>query len=435
MRVSDELRVLITDLAPTGDGLVHVEDRAVHVQGALPGDEVRARVTHLARQSNAAYARLESILTPAPSRRRAPCDMDATNRGACTGCPLSVVTEDAQRAMKRALVEGLLGRSVDDFVSGAPLAYRASSKRIVFGKAGEVKLGSYVRGSHRTADMRGCLVDHPAISRAADAIAVHASALGVVPFDPKTGEGTLRYVWLKTNGEEVLVTLVGRVHEEPSIAALAEALDVAGVALAENVSAGNALRGERVTVIRGVAALMLDGTPVGPLGFLQPNPEVARRAYASLVTDAAGAAHGGALALDLYAGLGLTTRALRERFGEVIPCERFEESARLLGVAPESVEDFLAPAVADPGSRLRKATLVVANPPRGGLGEEVSRALAALGYPALTIMSCSPESLARDLRVLLAPAGPYALSRIEAYDTLPQTAHVELVVKLVRGEA
>lgn len=437
MRVSDELRIRITDMNAEGEGTALVDGRRVHVAGAVPGDLVRTRVTSLARQSDAAFARLESILEPAPGRRRAPCENDATNRGRCSGCPLAVLDEDAQRVAKARVVAAALGRDVDRFVQGAALGYRASSKRVVAGEASALVLGSYARGSHRVADMRSCLVDHPLIRDAADAVASIGSALGVVPFDESTGEGTLRYVWLKTNGEDVLVTLVGRVHDQPDIAELAARLPVRGVALAENVARGNVVRGERVTLVSGEGALATSrlgvDAEIGPLGFLQPNLEVAASAYASLVRDAAGAPLTGALALDLYAGLGVTTAVLRRTFGRVVPCESHAESAAALGVAPSTAQAFLEAIVAEPAHPLRGADAIVANPPRGGMGEHVVRALVALAPPQLAIMSCSPASLARDLASLVAPVGPYALVALEAYDTLPQTAHVEVVAKLVRA--
>jgi tRNA/tmRNA/rRNA uracil-C5-methylase (TrmA/RlmC/RlmD family) len=137
--------------------------------------------------------------------------------------------------------------------------------------------------------------------------------------------------------------------------------------------------------------------------------------------------YGGAreLAFDLYAGVGATTRALRRSFTQVLPCELHPESARALGVAPEDAAAFLARTAREG----RRAELIVANPPRKGLGPEVCAALAASGAGELRIMSCGPEGLARDLATL---SGCYRLQTLRAFDTLPQTPHVELVARLVR---
>ena len=132
------------------------------------------------------------------------------------------------------------------------------------------------------------------------------------------------------------------------------------------------------------------------------------------------------LAFDLYAGAGLTTRALRAAYAEVRPVEAHPESAAALGVAPEPVAQFLARAVAE-GSA---PDLVIANPPRKGMGTEVCGQLRALAPSHLRIMSCGPEGLARDLATL-APA--FALTKLLAFDTLPQTPHLELVATLTRS--
>jgi tRNA/tmRNA/rRNA uracil-C5-methylase (TrmA/RlmC/RlmD family) len=169
---------------------------------------------------------------------------------------------------------------------------------------------------------------------------------------------------------------------------------------------------------------------------LQPNPEVAEQAYRSLLSAHAlpvagdeplsAQAAGRALAFDLYAGAGVTTRALSALFTEVRACEAHPESARALGIEPEPVESFLARAIAA-GSAA--PDLVIANPPRKGLGAEVCRQLIALAPSALHVMSCGPEGLARDLAQL---GERFVLTELEAFDTLPQTPHVELVAKLSR---
>jgi 23S rRNA (uracil1939-C5)-methyltransferase len=191
------------------------------------------------------------------------------------------------------------------------------------------------------------------------------------------------------------------------------------------------MRGTAALPVKGRSELTLRvaGVPVavGPLGFLQPNPEVAGECYRALVHDATGA-----LAFDLYAGAGITTALLRERFGNVVPVEAYPESAATLGVPPVSVERFLSEYEGD------VPDMVVANPPRKGLRTEVCGALRRLGARELRIMSCGPKGLRRDLDQLSANDGPgarYQLVRLEGFDTLPNTPHIELVAVLRRVDA
>jgi 23S rRNA (uracil747-C5)-methyltransferase len=73
--------------------------------------------------------------------------------------------------------------------------------------------------------------------------------------------------------------------------------------------------------------------------------------------------------------------------------------------------------------------LLVVNPPRKGLGEELCRHLAGSGIPRLLYLSCGPNSLARDLAVLQ-PA--YRIGSLDAWDMIPNSPHVESLVVLER---
>jgi len=190
------------------------------------------------------------------------------------------------------------------------------------------------------------------------------------------------------------------------------------------------MRGGQLKVLKGLGALSVElagcSVDVGPLGFLQPNPPVAERAYEELT-----AGQSGTMAFDLYAGSGVVTALLGKHFEQVQSCEAYPESAAQLGVAPETAASFLARMV-EQGPTSAKPSLIVANPPRAGMGGAVCRLLNQLAAEHLHLMSCSPSALRRDLDLLVEPSGCYRLGSLRAFDTLPQTAHIELVAKLRR---
>lgn len=436
MRAGDVLTVELTGLSPAGDALSKETGHEIHVSGAFPDEQARVRVEHVSRQAPRAHARLQGLLRPHPARRPAPCPHSDSGapprRDACSGCPLQALDLPAQRALKRAALLARHGLDPGELVAGPDeWGYRWSSKRVVAGTRGHVLVGSYHRGSHTPAAMRDCLIDHPAIAAAARELEAAASALAIEPHDETTGTGDLRHAWFKTDGRDVLLTLITAARPSRAAELLPPALKLpAGIAWSVQPGPGNAIRGEPPVHLRGRPCLhtTLAGVEleIGPLGFLQPSPRVAELAYLDLVADETGAPLTGALALDLYAGAGVTTTLLRRRFAEVVPCESYPESAARLGVAPETAEAFLARAL----RTARRPDLVVANPPRGGMGPAVCAALADLAAPRLQIMSCSPDALVRDLAPLAA-AG-YTLRRLRAYDTLPHTPHLELVAWLSR---
>ena len=146
----------------------------------------------------------------------------------------------------------------------------------------------------------------------------------------------------------------------------------------------------------------------------------------------------GSIAWDLYAGVGLFAQALAPRFKQVIAVESSPASAADLahnlraapdsGATPKCVSaDTLRFLKSPPAAR---PDLVIADPPRAGLGAEVCQRLAAIGPPQIVYVSCDPATLARDLRALQ-PSGyrPVAMTLV---DLFPQTFHLETVVTLER---
>jgi 23S rRNA (uracil1939-C5)-methyltransferase len=71
---------------------------------------------------------------------------------------------------------------------------------------------------------------------------------------------------------------------------------------------------------------------------------------------------------------------------------------------------------------------VLADPPRTGLGKAVVAQLNRLAPPLLTIVSCDPATLARDLGALKA----YTIESLTLVDLFPQTFHLETVARLKR---
>ncbi len=140
------------------------------------------------------------------------------------------------------------------------------------------------------------------------------------------------------------------------------------------------------------------------------------------------------LAWDLFAGVGLFTRALAERFSQVIAVEGAEAAALALAAlkAPvttvhSSTLDFLRARVLD---RERPA-LIVLDPPRAGLGPEAAQLLARIAAPEIVYVSCDPTTLVLDLQHL---AETYEIVTLNLIDLFPQTFHIETVTHLRRKQ-
>ncbi|HLX46410.1 MAG TPA: hypothetical protein VKR43_23345, partial [Bryobacteraceae bacterium] len=163
---------------------------------------------------------------------------------------------------------------------------------------------------------------------------------------------------------------------------------------------------------------------VSPRSFFQVN----RFLIEGLVGKALDGADGNA-ALDLYAGVGLFALPLAKKFESVTAVESGSSAARDLevnaeragvkvGVEMARVEDYL-------GKVEKAPEFILADPPRAGLGKIVVGHLNRIGAPRVTIVSCDPATLARDLAGL-----HYRIAGMALVDLFPQTFHLETVVRL-----
>jgi 23S rRNA (uracil1939-C5)-methyltransferase len=142
----------------------------------------------------------------------------------------------------------------------------------------------------------------------------------------------------------------------------------------------------------------------------------------------------GAQAFDLYAGVGLFSRALAVHFSQVTAVEIAEPSFTALAsikltnlrAVKATTLDFLRAAVL----QRDRPDLVVLDPPRSGAGPEVCSLLARIAAPTLVYVSCSPEKLPADL-ITLAASG-YRMAELHLLDLFPQTTHIETVAILTR---
>ncbi len=138
----------------------------------------------------------------------------------------------------------------------------------------------------------------------------------------------------------------------------------------------------------------------------------------------------GETALDLYAGAGLFALPLSEQFTAVTAVERGGSAFRDLQYNAAKRTN-IATIRAATDQHLKQLTaapdLVIADPPRTGLGPETGEQLLRLEIPQLVIVSCDPATLARDLKSISAK---YELRRMTLVDLFPQTFHFETVAHL-----
>jgi 23S rRNA (uracil1939-C5)-methyltransferase len=164
--------------------------------------------------------------------------------------------------------------------------------------------------------------------------------------------------------------------------------------------------------------------------FDQVNQPVASAARQELVARALACSP--RVAIDAYAGLGTTARALAERGVNVTAIEADIAAVKYAATHLPEGSTAIAGKVEDLLPGYLPADVVILNPPRAGVDARVTEALQSRPLPrSVLYMSCDPATLARDVSRL--PA--YRVDSLVAYDMFPQTAHVEVICELIPEDA
>jgi 23S rRNA (uracil1939-C5)-methyltransferase len=367
----------IEKLVYGGEGLARLDGKVVLMPFVLPGEVVRAEIDRA--KNDLWRGRLIEVLEPSPARIAAGCPYFER----CGGCQYQHIDYPVQLEQKREILREVLRRvgKIDfasdiDGISGEPWQYRNRVQlHVEDGKVGYFSMGSR--------DL--CAIDHCPI----------ASPKLNETIGKLDGNQARTALELFTNETEVQVNVVDRVPR-PALTAFASL----GV----------------------TTPIEYNGFQVSRNSFFQVNRFLIDRLVECAVRDSAGE-----WAVDLYAGVGLFSVKLAQRFAKVTAVESGASSFRDLQhnfvqePANASVEDYLAGLSETPD-------FILADPPRAGLGKQVVKELARIRAPRLTIVSCDPATLARDLQNLI--AGQYRIGKITLVDLFPQTFHLETVVEL-----
>jgi len=373
-----------------GEGLARLDGRVILTPFVLPEETARVE------SRDDVHAELVEVLTPALERIAPPCPLFAR----CGGCQYQHAPYEFQVARKIEILREQLRRvgKIDyqgeiETVSGPAYGYR---NRAQFHIA-DGRIGYLAARSHDLIPVtEECPVSSPRLNQA---LAMIRERLHDSRF-PKF----VHSIEVFTNETDVQINALET--DRPVARSFYEWCE-STVALEYPTSLGT--------------------FRVSPRSFFQVN----RFLVEMLVEKALGAAEG-ATALDLYAGVGLFAMPMARRFGAVTAVESASSAARDLEVNAERAdlkiqtewkraEDYLAKLTTTPD-------FVLADPPRAGLGKSVVADLGRLAPERISLVSCDPATLARDLAALRG----YSIELLILVDLFPQTYHLETIAHLKR---
>ena len=389
--------------APANGGscVAHHEGRVVFVRYALPGEQVRVRVT--ADRGSYWHAEVIEVLEPSADRTASLCPIAGVDGAGC--CDLAFAEPEAARALKAQVVVNQLQRLGGLQWSGPEAGAERLSASGPTGWRTRVRLevGPDRRpGFHRYHSDE--LVTDLRCAQLPDGM---LDGLGVPDWPP----AAQLHVAVDDDGERHVVRTLRD-----------------GKRTATKVMEGGYEAVQRV----GRRSWQVPVT-----AFWQAH-RAAAEVYSGLVLDWAqpGA---GMTAWDLYGGAGVFAAALGEAVGEsgrVLSVDTSRAASRAARAAladlpqVDIVTDSVRRALSAQQAAASRVDVAVLDPPRSGAGREVVDLLAAAGVPRVVHVGCEAASFARDIGLYRGHG--YAVEEIRVFDAFPLTHHTECFALLTR---
>jgi 23S rRNA (uracil1939-C5)-methyltransferase len=433
--MADELRLSIEKLIYGGDGLAHADGNTVFVPFVLPGEEVRANAK--SRKKKLIWAELLEVTAPAKERAKAKC----AHFQKCGGCHYQHIPATEQLRLKKDILRETLSRLGGITWDGAivehsaePFGYRNRAQWAV--RSGMPRaLGYFVPESSVIVPIDECPVLSPRMAHTFAQLQEMARS-GRLP------EGIQEIEAFADSGDEKIALNVAFEKFPKPAAELASAFrevlpEIESLLLLDQRKNRFELTGPGYLTHEAGGFRFR----VSHLSFFQVNRFLIEDLLKTVTANAQGA-----LALDLYSGVGFFTLPLAKTFQKVVSVDAnlaatrdLHANAETAGVAVvshnEHAEEFLKKTDERP-------EFVVLDPPRAGLGAEAAGKLAELGAKEIVYLSCDPSTLARDLAVLTGsprkpkeitgPSTRYEITEMHAFDLFPQTFHIETLVRMRR---
>jgi 23S rRNA (uracil1939-C5)-methyltransferase len=395
---NDRLTVEVEKLIYGGDSLSRVNGQVLLTPFALPGEQIE--VDTEPGKGKVLRGRRPTVLRASNHRIQPSCEYFTR----CGGCHYQHADYEYQVEQKIGILKETLSRlggiafeSEIHSLTAEPWGYR-NRVQLHFEHR---QVGFHRAESHKLCPITHCPISSPTLN----------SVISVLSDAVKRPEwpAFLRGLEIFTNETDIQfhITETGKPVASRFFSWCAELIPHLVPESLEYPAAGNHLRVSRGT-------------------FFQVN----RFLTDALVEEVTGS-YSGDHVVDLYAGAGLFSLPFSNRFETVTAVERGTSAYRDLEHNSQDRSPQVVTEQASTEEYLRELTeppsLIVADPPRAGLGPDVTAELLRIKAPEMVLVSCDPATLARDLKVI---STAYDMRRITLVDLFPQTFHFETVVHL-----
>ena len=442
MKAGDEYITEVEKLTSRGVGLCRANGFVVFAQSTCPGDEIRIKITKV--NKNYAEGKVLEIIKPSKYRTKPFCPM----HNVCGACQLQFIDYEYQLKIKQDITQdamrtiGALDIKVNETIPSPiiknyrcktqyPVSRTKNSRRIL--------AGYYKAKTHEIVNIKYCPIQPQICGRIIEFIRENARNFGIEGFIEKNHTGDLRHVVIrhsKLNGQNLVVLVVNAEKTFDRLDGFAKCIydnfdEVAGVCANFNTKKTNVILGGDTQCLCGddfIEEKLLDKIfKISSDTFFQINPASAENIFEyvkNYLTDN----FDKPVVLDAYAGItafGITAADICKK---VVSVEENEKSCNLacdvaglnkitnIEINNTDTAEFLS-------KENRKFDAVILDPPRKGCSRKALDEALRLAKDTIIYVSCSPATLARDLKYLHKKGAK--VESIQPFDMFCHTYHIE----------
>jgi len=470
MKRGDELTVHVEGFAFEGKSVARIDGMVIFVNGAVPGDTAKVRITKVKKQF--LEAATLAIDYASPLRVEPRCQYF----GVCGGCKWQHVNYQEQLKFKRQHVidaleriGGFRGIKVNEIRGADEVYFYRNKMEFSFGdrwltqeemerrssqmepdELGRFALGLHVHGRFfKVLDIDECWLQSEISPRIVNAVRSFSLARRLPTYSTFTHHGYLRNLVIREGKRtgDLMVNLVTSDDRPDILEALRDDLlkefpDITTIVnnITDRKSQVAIGEVEKVYYGPGYITEQLDDKTyrISANTFFQTNTAQAER----LFDIARRIAHlnRSDVVFALYSGAGTIALFVADDVAEVVGIEAVE--AAIKDARRNAVINNVSNCTFVHGELRSRLTnevewlehhprphVMFIDPPRSGMHEKVIRQILALRPERIVYISCNPTTQARDLK-LLCNNSVYSISQVQPIDMFPHTYHIENVVGL-----
>ena len=454
--------VTVIDLADKGKTVGRIDEKAVFIEGAVPGDVVDLEIYKQSKSFD--EARVVTITTPSPWRTTPVCE----HFGLCGGCKWQQLDYQAQLRFKEKNVRDAMERiaklespeikpiagSKNIYQYRNKLEFTFTNKRYLLKEEMNADgvhqmngVGFHIPGKfNKVLDINNCHLQDQRSDQIRRFVRQYALEHHLTFFDLKSQEGLLRNLIIRnTTLNEWMVVVVFKEDAESVRNELLNAIKntfpwINSIQYIINTKRNDSLHDQQPVLFHGEGFIteQLEELRfrISPKSFFQTNSLQGLELY-RITRDFAGLT-GSEVVYDLYTGTGSIAAFVSGKAKKVVGVEYVQEAiddakenAKLNNISnmiffAGDMKDVLTK---DFFREHGKPDVIITDPPRAGMHEDVVRRINESGAKRVVYVSCNPATQARDLLMM---SEYYQVIKIQPVDMFPHTSHVENVVMLER---